>query len=147
VAAFGPAMTKVAAERADEVVLNLVTPEVVATYRKTIDAQAEAAGVQPPRLAVWVAVAVDPTQAAIELMTSQLAVYLKAPGYREMFAEMGYHDHEVLPRVAAIGTAEEVRARIAEYRDAGADHDGVVPCTADDPAGTSVLGALAKENS
>ena len=37
VAAFGPAMTRVAARHADEVVLNLVTPEHVAAVRARID--------------------------------------------------------------------------------------------------------------
>ncbi|GAB3894162.1 hypothetical protein GCM10029964_072050 [Kibdelosporangium lantanae] len=37
VAAFGSAMTRLAAEEADEVVLNLVTPAVVAEYRETVD--------------------------------------------------------------------------------------------------------------
>ncbi|MEC3977010.1 LLM class F420-dependent oxidoreductase, partial [Amycolatopsis sp. H20-H5] len=44
VAAFGPAMTRVAAEEADEVVLNLVTPEHVARVREAVDAHALAAG-------------------------------------------------------------------------------------------------------
>ena len=57
-AAFGPAMTRVAARHADEVVLNLVPPEHVRAVRATIDAEAGAAGrPEPPRLAVWVAAA------------------------------------------------------------------------------------------
>ncbi|GAB3894165.1 hypothetical protein GCM10029964_072060 [Kibdelosporangium lantanae] len=96
---------------------------------------------------MWVAAAVDPTGSAVELMSSQVSLYLKAPGYAEMFARMGVHAGNVLDHVCALGTADEVRARIAMYHEAGADHVGVVPCTADDPAGTTVLGALAKENS
>jgi probable F420-dependent oxidoreductase len=147
VAAFGSAMTRLAAEEADEVVLNLVTPSVVAEYRRTVDAYAHAAGIRPPRIAVWVAAAVDPTEAALELMSSQVSLYLKAPGYAEMFARMGLHAGNVLGHVCALGTAAEVRTRIAAYHEAGADHVGVVPCTADDPAGTAVLGALAREKS
>jgi probable F420-dependent oxidoreductase len=44
VAAFGPAMTRIAARHADEVVLNLVTPAHVAGVRARIDAEARAAG-------------------------------------------------------------------------------------------------------
>lgn len=47
VAAFGPQMTKVAAEEADEVVLNIVTPGIVARVRETVDAHAKARGQNP----------------------------------------------------------------------------------------------------
>jgi alkanesulfonate monooxygenase SsuD/methylene tetrahydromethanopterin reductase-like flavin-dependent oxidoreductase (luciferase family) len=50
---------------------------------------------------------------------------------------------ELSAQVAAVGSAAEVAARIAAYHDAGADHVGVVPSTAEDPAGRGVLGALA----
>ena len=43
VAAFGPHMTRVGARFADELVLNLVTPEHVAAVRERIDAEAAAA--------------------------------------------------------------------------------------------------------
>src|SRR4051812_12642083 len=42
VAAFGPAMTRVAARHADEVVLNLVPPDHVAGVRETLDTEAAA---------------------------------------------------------------------------------------------------------
>ena len=54
VAAFGPAMTRVAARHADEVVLNLVPPQRVGAVRATVDAEAAAAGRTAPDLAVWV---------------------------------------------------------------------------------------------
>nr|WP_225954932.1 LLM class F420-dependent oxidoreductase [Kibdelosporangium phytohabitans] len=161
VAAFGPAMTKVAAEEADEVVLNIVTPGIVARVRETVDAHARAAGRNPPRLAVWLSVALNPGPASISQLAGQLVVYLKPPGYGEMFTELGYGElvrraragesyarlakdlpAELLARVCAIGTAGQIRDRIAKYRQAGADHVALVPCTAEDPAGSSVLGAL-----
>ncbi|MFC0104952.1 LLM class F420-dependent oxidoreductase [Kibdelosporangium aridum] len=161
VAAFGPVMTKVAAEEADEVVLNIVTPGIVARVREAIDAHARAAGVKPPRLAVWVSAAINPGAASYHQLASQLVVYLKPPGYGEMFGELGYgelveraragesyaklaHDlpAELLARVCAIGTADQIRDRIAKYHRAGADHVAIVPCTAEDPAGSSVLTAL-----
>src|SRR4051794_36669535 len=60
VAAFGPAMTRVAARHADEVVLNLVPPDHVAAVRETLDAEAAAAGRPAPDLAVWVPAALEP---------------------------------------------------------------------------------------
>jgi probable F420-dependent oxidoreductase len=160
VAAFGPAMLRVAARHADEVVVNLVPPERVGAVRATIDAEAAAAGRTPPTLAVWLAAALDPGRAASAQLAGQLAVYLAPPGYGEMFAELGFTDlvqrartgvsrselaqsvpDELVAQVCAVGTRDEVTARIASYFDAGADVVGVVPSTADDPAGRAVLRA------
>jgi probable F420-dependent oxidoreductase len=161
VAAFGPAMTKVAAEEADEVVLNLVSPEHVARVRESVDACARAAGRPAPRIAVWVTGALDPGDAALAQLAGQLAVYLKPPGYGEMFSELGHGDlvararagapraelaaavpFELLASVCALGSASQLAGRIADYHRAGADHVGVAPCTAGDPAGRNVLTAL-----
>ncbi len=166
VAAFGPAMTRVAARHADELVLNLVTPEHVAKVRTRIDQEAAAAGRRGrPRLAVWVPAALDPGEAGLAQLAGQLAAYVGAPGYGEMFAELGYgalvdraRAHgarrqeladaipvDMTAQVAAVGSAVEIAARIAAYRRAGADHVAVAPSTADDPAGRGVLGALIRE--
>ena len=162
VAAFGPAMTRVAARHADEVVLNLVPPDRVRATRANIDAEAAAAGRPHPRLAVWVPVALEPGDAAFAQFASQLAVYLAPPGYGEMFSELGFGGAraagarvaprrselaptipaELLAHVCALGTRREVTARISEYHDAGADIVGVVPSTAEDPGGRRVLTAL-----
>ena len=91
VAAFGPAMTRVAARHADAVVLNLVPPARVRTrVRATIDAEAAAAGRPRPRLAVWVPVALEPGAVAFAQLAAQLAIYLAPPGYGEMFSELGF---------------------------------------------------------
>ncbi|MCE7003929.1 LLM class F420-dependent oxidoreductase [Kibdelosporangium philippinense] len=161
IAAFGPMMTKIAAEEADEVVLNIVTPGIVARVREAIDAHAREAGVKPPRLAVWVSAAINPGAASYQQLAAQLVVYLKPPGYGEMFTELGYGElveraragesyaklaqdlpAELLARVCAIGTAEQIADRIAKYHQAGADHVAIVPSTAEDPAGSAVLTAL-----
>ena len=92
VAAFGPAMTRVAARCADEVVLNLVPPEHVSGVRATVDAEAAAVGRPAPSLAVWVPVALEPAGAARAQLASQLAIYLGAPGYGEMFSQLGFGD-------------------------------------------------------
>ena len=162
VAAFGPAMTRVAAAVADEVVLNLVTPAHVAAVRTTIDAGAEAAGRPRPRLAVWIPAALDPGAAARRQLAAQIAVYLAPPGYGEMFAALGFAElvararggaarhaladaipDALLASVGALGTAGEITARLAAYHDAGADEVAVVPSTAEDAAGTRLLAALA----
>lgn len=163
VAAFGPAMTRVAARHADEVVLNLVPPERVGAVRATVDAEAAAAGRTAPDLAVWVPVALEPGDEAREQLGAQLAVYLGAPGYSEMFSALGFSDlvgrarqgarrselarsmpFELLERVGAVGMIEDVVSRISAYHDAGADVVGVVPSTAEDPGGRRLLGALSE---
>jgi probable F420-dependent oxidoreductase len=161
VAAFGPAMTAVAARQADEVVLNLVTPAHVATVREAIDVRAAAANRTPARVAVWLPAAVDPGPAALGQLAAQLAVYLAPPGYGELFSELGYAElvrraregvrraelakaigPELLAEVCALGSREEVNDRIAAYRHAGADTVAVVPSTADDPSGRATLEAV-----
>ena len=81
------------------------------------------------------------------------------PGYGEMFTELGFGTLvdraragakrselaeaitvELLGQVCAIGSSDQIEARLAEYRAAGANHIGVVPATAEDPAGQPAAG-------
>ncbi len=160
-AAFGPEMTRVAASTADELVLNLVTPERVAEVRAVADSDARSVGRTPPEIAVWVTVALDPGTATLTQMAAQTAVYLRPPGYGEMFSALGFGSLveraragarrselaaeiplELLGQVCAIGSHEEIEARLAAYRAAGADRIGIAPATAEDPAGRRALAAL-----
>jgi probable F420-dependent oxidoreductase len=164
VGALGPAMTRVAARLADEIVLNLVSPQRVREVRGQIDAEAAAAGRTPPQLTVWVPLALSPGHAALRQVNSQLAVYLAPPGYAEMFCELGFADLvarararvgqrrselaaaipvELVEKVCAIGSAEQITTRLQEYLDAGADTIAVVPATAEDPAGRAALSCAA----
>ncbi|MDT7634727.1 MAG: hypothetical protein QOI50_6657 [Pseudonocardiales bacterium] len=162
VAAFGPAMTRVAAEEADQVVLNMVTPEQVARVRAQVDAFAGAVGRPALRLAVWVPAALELDAATLRQLAGQLTVYLAPPGYGEMFTELGHGElvararagaprselagqipAELFDAVGLLGPASRIADRIAAYHRAGADHVGVVPATAADPAGANLLAALA----
>ncbi len=157
--AFGPGMIRLAAQHADEVVLNLAPPARVAEVRAAIDG---AAGRAAPRLTVWVPVALNPGDAAHAQLAAQLAVYLGSPGYGEMFSALGFDDLvvrarsgatrrelaaavpvELLNRVGALGDADRVAARLSAYRAAGADGVAIVPSTAEDPGGPATLRALA----
>ena len=110
---------------------------------------------------MWVPVALDPGSATLRQMAAQIAVYLRPPGYGEMFAALGFgmlvddarrgHSRqelataiprELLAAVGAIGSATEIAAGIAAYHDAGADDVAIVPATAEDPAGARLLSAL-----
>jgi alkanesulfonate monooxygenase SsuD/methylene tetrahydromethanopterin reductase-like flavin-dependent oxidoreductase (luciferase family) len=154
-------MTRVAVQSADQLVLNLVSPGHVAAVRASIDAIADEHGIAAPRLAVWVSAAIDPGRATHRQITAQIAAYLKPPGYGEMFADLGFGDLVARARagasrteladaippqlpaaVGAIGSTSEVIARIESYFEAGADHVGIVPATAEDPAGQRVLSAV-----
>ncbi len=163
IAAFGPAMTRVAARDADEVVLNLVTAEHLAGVRARIDAEARAAGRPAPRLAVWLPIALNPGPSAEAQLRAQLAVYLRPPGYGEMFAAMGFRSlvkraragaprseladalpPELVAQVCAVGSATQIVERVGAYHEAGADHVAVVPSTAEDAGGGGALAALAR---
>jgi probable F420-dependent oxidoreductase len=158
VAAFGEKMIELAATVADRVVVNLVTSEQVARTKVAIARAAGAAGREDPPLAVWLPVAIDPGPAAWQQVARQLVVYAGAPGYGEMFAEAGFADtvslarsgahprdvlaampRELMKSIGAVGSAGEVRARLDDYSKAGADEIGIVPVTADDPAGARPL--------
>ena len=162
VAAFGPAMLRVAAEEAERVVLNLVTPQQVARVRARLDELAAAVGRPAPRLAVWVPAALELDTATLRQLAGQLSVYLAPPGYGEMFSELGHGElvararagvpraeltgqvpAELLAAVGLVGPAPRIADRIATYHRAGADHVGIVPATATDPAGVRLLAELA----
>ena len=159
VAAFAPAMVRAAAELADRVVLNLVTPQQVAAVRVAVDVAARAVSRAAPPLTVWVPAAVDPGAATRRQLAGQLAAYAGAPGYGEMFSDAGFAEIVALARsgtvrraelseriplqmiqaVGAIGDQSTVEARIAAFRSAGADTVAVVPASAEDPGGRRTL--------
>jgi len=130
--------------------------------RAIIDGAAAAARGIPPRLTVWVPVAVNPGDTALRQLAAQLAVYLAPPGYGEMFSELGFLDLvqrarsgarraelatavpvELLDQVCALGSAEDIAERMQAYYDAGADTVAIVPATAEDPCGAATLNAVA----
>src|SRR4051794_30293239 len=152
VAAFGARAVRVAAECGDRMVVNLVTPEVVAGLR---------ARYGDGRLAAWVVGAVEPAPEAFAQMRRGLVAYLGVPGYAEMFEAAGFGElvafarsgappREVLRRVpdelcaavGLVGSRDEVAGREQAYRAAGVDELCVVPVTAGDPGGERTLRAL-----
>jgi probable F420-dependent oxidoreductase len=162
VGAFGPAMMRLAAEIADEVVLNLASPQRVSQVRQQIEHDAVAIGRTPPHVTVWLPVAVRPGAAALRQLAGQVAVYLAPPGYGEMFCELGFADLverarggarradlaaaipiELAQQLGALGTPDQVADRIRTYRQAGADTVAVIPVTAEDPGGRTAFGCAA----
>ena len=163
VAAFGAGAVKVAARHADRMVINLVTPKVAARLVQMLHDECRVAGRPVPPVAAWVAAVVDPAPEGVEQLRRGLVAYMSAPGYGEMFAEAGFgdvvsfartgpHPRDLLAAISAelvacvslLGDEQAVRARLAEYADAGVDEIALVPGSSDaDPAGVGTLTALA----
>ncbi len=157
IAAFGAATVRVAARVADRMVLNLVTPALVAQMAERLRAETS----EPPRLAAWVVAAIDPAAETHAQLARGLVPYLGAEGYSDMFIAAGFGDiveaaragvhpgrllDDMPPALAAsvglVGTEEEVRRRAGEYIDAGVDDLVLVPATAGDDAGRRTLERL-----
>ncbi|HEU5155938.1 MAG TPA: LLM class F420-dependent oxidoreductase [Streptosporangiaceae bacterium] len=162
VAAFGDRAIAVAAEHADRMVLDLVSPELAGEFRAKLDAAARRAGRPAPRLAAWIPAAVDPDPDSYAQIMWSLVGYLEVAGYGEMFTAAGFGRAvelaaagadakelltalplEAAQKVGLAGSAETVRARIADYAAAGLDEIAIVPATAGDPGGERTLTALA----
>jgi alkanesulfonate monooxygenase SsuD/methylene tetrahydromethanopterin reductase-like flavin-dependent oxidoreductase (luciferase family) len=158
VAAFGDRAIGVAAEHADRMVLDLVSPQLAADYRAKLDAAARATG---PRLAAWIPAAVDPDPDSYAQIMRSLAGYLGVAGYAEMFMAAGFGKAVEMARegadpdavlaalppeaaatVGLVGDAPAVSARLDEYAQA-LDEVVLVPATAGDLGGERTLTALA----
>ena len=161
VAAFGDRAIAVAAEHADRMVLDLVSPELAREYRGKLETLAERAGRQTPRLAAWIPAAVDPDPRSYAQIMESLAGYLEVAGYDEMFTAAGFGKAVEMARAGAdraellsalppeaaamvglVGDADSIGARLEAYA-AGLDELVLVPATAGDPAGERTLRALA----
>jgi probable F420-dependent oxidoreductase len=161
VAAFGDRAIAVAAEHADRMVLDLVSPQLAREYRAKLDTLAKRAGRRPPRLAAWIPAAVDPDPESYAQLMQSLVGYLEVAGYDEMFTAAGFGKavelahagavrEELLsalpPEAAAmvglVGDADAIGARLEAYA-MGLDEVVLVPATAGDPGGERTLTALA----
>lgn len=162
IAAFGPRALTIAAVRGDRLLLNMLSVDLAAKLIAEYRRAAVECGNQTPRVAIWLATAVDPSPATLAQIARGKVPYLGAPGYGEMFVAAGFGDlvdrarsgthpkqllasitPDVLEAVGLIGSVGQIASRIAEYRGAGVDDICVVPATADDDGGTRTLTALA----
>lgn len=143
-AALGPKVLRLSADRAAGAHPYLVTPEYTREARDAVGAG--------PLLAVEHKVALGADH-AVTLAVARPAVdqpYLHLANYRANLKRLGYSDAElddggsdaVIDALVAQGDPAEVAKRLSEHRDAGADHVAVhVLPDADDPIPT--LAALA----
>jgi probable F420-dependent oxidoreductase len=159
VAALGDRAIKVAAEFADRMLLDLVTPEQVRVLRGKLES-AVGSGARP-RLATWLPAAIEPTHEAVRQVLETIAGYLTVGGYREMFIEAGFGEAasraesgadlgeliEALPdsapeTVGLVGGVSDVGERLEAYAAAGLDEIAIVPVTVGDPNGERTLRAV-----
>jgi probable F420-dependent oxidoreductase len=150
IAAFGPSAIATA-QRADRMVLNMVTVETAARLAP-----------EHADTAVWLCAAIDPSDEERAWLARGFVGYLAAPGYAEMFTDAGYGDlvefarsrpgpkqvHARMPpdlidRVALVGSESAVRERIDRYASAGVAEICLVPPAPDLPSSLRTLEALA----
>lgn len=122
-AALGPRMLDLARERATGAVPYLVTAEQVAECRRRLGAQT--------LLTPGLGVVLDPDRAqARTLARATLSHYLELTNYRRNWLRAGFTEDDLadggsdrlIDALFALGDEERVRARIAEFEVAGADH-------------------------
>ena len=161
-AALGPGMTELAGEVADGVILNMCTPDRVSEARTQLGRGASRTGRDPNRVEVVVYVRAclgHEEGHAIPALGQAAAQYAAMEKYRRQFASMGLQaEAEAAAKAWAAGSAEEVPrsllaavcvwgpredalARLAEYRQAGADLVVVYPVPAQE-AVSSTMGTL-----
>ncbi len=119
VAALGPKMLELTGRVADGTITWMVGAKTIADHTApTINAAAEAAGKPAPEIAAGLPVCVtDDVEGATARAAELFAIYGMLPSYRAMLDREGMDGPADL---AAIGTADQVAARIDEMFAAGA---------------------------
>jgi probable F420-dependent oxidoreductase len=145
VAALGPKVLKLSADRSAGAHPYLTTPEHTAEARKLIPD----AFIAPEHKAV---LTTDPEKARA-VGRKSLEIYLNLANYLNSWKRLGFTDEEVakpgsdrlVDAVVAYGTADEIAARLKEHITAGADHVPVQVLTGPDklvPALAELAGPL-----
>jgi probable F420-dependent oxidoreductase len=130
-AALGPRVHTLAADRSAGAHPYLVPPEHTASARAVMGAGALLAPEQK------VVLETDPARAR-ELGRKALAIYLKLPNYTNNFLRLGFTPDDIAPpgsdrlvdAVIAWGDLDTVLARVKAHHDAGADHVCIQAITA-----------------
>lgn len=121
-AALGPKMLALAAEKADGAHPYWTTPEHTARAREILG---------PDKLLCVeqkVVLSTDPTEAR-NAAAGALSIYATLPNYRNMWLRLGYTDEQIdardekfLDAVVAWGTTDQIETRLKAHMDAGANH-------------------------
>lgn len=125
-AALGPRMLRLSADRANGAHPYFTTPDHTATAREALGPDALLAPEQ------MVVLETDPTEAR-RIARSAMAVYLDLPNYWNNLLRLGFTDDDrsdggsdrLVDAIVAWGTEDQIAERVAEHHDAGADHVAV----------------------
>jgi probable F420-dependent oxidoreductase len=168
-AGLRPKMLELAGEHADGVVLNLVPRELLPRILEHIDVGAKRSGrrVEDLNIALYVYTFVTADDAtARHEMAAIAAGYFSTPVYNNFLKWMGYEreadqimegfrvksremtlgafTEEVLHKLAIIGSAEQCRAEMVEYANAGVSIPVLTPAAADPSAFEETLQAFSR---
>jgi probable F420-dependent oxidoreductase len=132
-AALGPKMLELAAERSDGVHTFLVTPEHTRRAREAVGPEKLVAPEQA------IVVGASSREEARESAERHLQGYLRLPNYRRNLERLGWDEShfdegasdELFDALIAWGDAETVAERLRAHVDAGADHVAVHPLVPD----------------
>ncbi|WP_052230154.1 LLM class F420-dependent oxidoreductase [Streptomyces sp. CT34] len=144
-AALGPKMLELAAERAAGAHPYFVTPEHTARARKALG--------EGPLLAPEQAVLLetDPATARARARAHHLGFYLALPNYVNSLRRLGFEDADfqdggsdrLVDAIVAWGDVDAIRERIRAHHDAGADHVAIQPVVPGPGLGLDQLRELA----
>lgn len=139
IAALRRRMLELAATETDGALPFFVTAERITWMREVLDA-AVPSGRPRPLLATALAVVIEPDpERARTAGRAWMKPYCRAQNYQHSLAEQGFEPADWEPPYAdrlvdalvAWGSVEQVRARIAAFHAAGADHVAILPTAAD----------------
>jgi probable F420-dependent oxidoreductase len=145
VAALGPRVLKLSAERSAGAHPYLTTPEHTARAREIIGPSAFLA---PEHKAILTTPDKEGAEKARAVGRKALDVYFNLANYRNNWKRLGFTEDEVtrpgsdrlVDAVVAYGTVDQIAARLKEHLDAGADHVPVQVLTKDE----NLVSALAE---
>jgi len=162
-APLGPRALRAAGEIADGALLNWCPPERVTAARELIREGAEQAGRDPTSVtvAVYVRGNLGSDEAhAMEALSRATGEYASYPAYARQFDEVGLGAEaaaaaeahragrprdvpdELVRAICLVGDADAARARVEEFREAGADLPVVYPVASERDAIGSIMGTL-----
>ncbi|MDA8063773.1 MAG: TIGR03620 family F420-dependent LLM class oxidoreductase [Actinomycetota bacterium] len=137
-AALGPRMLDLAAERTEGAHTYLVTPEHTAFARERLGAEAEPASRRLLCVEQAVLAEADPSTAR-EVARGHTSVYVGLPNYQANLRRLGFEEKDLagggsdrlVDAIVAWGDEETIARRVREHFDAGADHVCVQPLEAE----------------
>jgi probable F420-dependent oxidoreductase len=151
IAALGPRMLELAATATDGTLPFFVTAERIAWMRRVLDDVAPSDRPRPV-IATALAAVLGEEQDARAAAREWIQPYCRAENYQRSLAAQGFdsadweppYSDRLVDGLVAWGSVERVRARIAEFHAAGADHVALIPLgTGDASAPLATLEMLA----